>query len=859
MVVLALLVLPSLYAWFNVVSFWNPYDNTGNLRVCVVNEDAGAENELLGSLNVGDQVVEQLRENTQLGWAFTDYETAMDEVRAGSAYAAFVIPEDFSADLLTVLSGDFTQPNLQYYVNEKVNPVSPKITDAGSASLDETINGQFVATASKAVVDTLNDKLTDAGVKVNEAGAGVLNELGRAEATIADVRGLVAELSASAAGVQDKASDAKGSLQAARDDAAALEDALQRVSDLSDGMQGGLLSFSSQVAPALNNGTILLSQVLLQATGNVSDASAAVKGATGSVDAALGSAQSALDANDVIIAELQKLLEGMSESDAGYVELQQVIDSLSKTNEELRQSVADLQRVSADTRAVADSVEQAADTVGSAVQGATDAATAYQSNLFGDLLPRLTTDVSKVGSSAQNLKAAISNQNYLIDQTAAVLEQLFSTLGTTVSALGQTDALLANLESDIAAARTDATALGAAEALSRLTDGTRIDSQKVAEFMTAPAQVSTEKLYPLNAYGSAMAPLFMNLSLWVGAVMLCVILRLGVDRENISNLTVLQGFMGRWLLLALFAVLQAIVCCAGCLVIGVQCVSLPAFFFASIVISLTYLTVVYSLSVLLQHIGIGLCIIMVFIQIPGATGLYPVEMTSEFFQAIYPLFPFTYGINALRETIAGFYGSTYASCIGMLAACMVITGVVALFMRPYMTNLNRMVARQIEESDLLNGERPEVPPRRYRMGQLIRALSNRGEFREVMQRQAERFLRAYPAIKRGALVVGIAVPVVFTLVFAVTEGEKVVMLTAWLVWLVLIIVFMLVVEYVRDNIVHKGVLDAMSDTELRGLLSERGVSAVRGLVRDVAIGEATASKGAASGEESREAKGEHDA
>ena len=89
-VVIALLVLPSVYTWYNVVGFWNPYDNTGNLRVCVVNEDAGASSELTGELHVGDMIVEELRENEQLDWAFVDRATAMDELDAGASYAAEV-------------------------------------------------------------------------------------------------------------------------------------------------------------------------------------------------------------------------------------------------------------------------------------------------------------------------------------------------------------------------------------------------------------------------------------------------------------------------------------------------------------------------------------------------------------------------------------------------------------------------------------------------------------------------------------------------------------------------------------------------------------------------------------------------
>ena len=112
-VVLFLIVLPSLYTWFNVAAFWNPYDNTGHLRVCVVNEDAGANDETLGHLDVGAQLVEGLQENDQLAWQFTTRDEALAEVEAGRAYAAFIIPAEFSADVATLTTGSFKQPVLE--------------------------------------------------------------------------------------------------------------------------------------------------------------------------------------------------------------------------------------------------------------------------------------------------------------------------------------------------------------------------------------------------------------------------------------------------------------------------------------------------------------------------------------------------------------------------------------------------------------------------------------------------------------------------------------------------------------------------------------------------------------------------
>ncbi len=829
-VVVVLVVLPSTYTWFNVIGFWNPYDNTGNMRVCVVNEDAGSENDLMGQMNLGDQIVDTLHENNQLKWEFTDYDDAMRKVESGEVYAAFVIPEDFTANLFTIVTGDFQQPNLQYYVNEKMNPVSPKVTDAGSSTLDETINGQFVSTVSSVVADTLNDKIAEAEQSLGAAQSNSAAQLSRAVDSISDARTTVSGLAASTEEARQKAQSAKGQLEQARVDAQTVQDQLQQVSDLSLTLQNSLGTFTSVAMPGMSNTNLVLSQIASQAAGSITDASNAISSAQGTVDAAADRAQGVLDMNTAVIEQLQIVHDQMPDSDPNKEQLRMVIDSLTSRNAELQRDLDDLKMLSGDVDDTAASVAAAANTINAAAQSAITASGVYQQQLFGSALPQVSNGISQVGIAAAGLKGAISNQSYLIDETSSVIDQLSGTLRVASDAMAQTDVLLSSLEGTMRQARNDVSLLGTSSAISDLIDNGRIDPEKIAEFMQAPTQVTTEKLYPLNAYGSAMAPLFISLSLWIGTLMLCVILKLEVDKEGVPGLTVVQGYIGRWLFFALLVTLQAVVCVTGCLFIGVQAASVPAFFATAILLSLSYLCITYTLSSSFQHIGIGLCIIMVFVQIPGGTGLYPVEMTDAFFRTVYPMFPFTYGINALREAIGGFYGTQWLGYCGVLLLIALSMTLVGLFVRPHLTNLNRLVAKEIKQSDLLNVEEALVPERRYRIGQLIRALSDHDEFHAEVRQRADAFLRHYPRLKRGTFILGIAVPVVFTLVFAVTTTEKVVTLTAWLIWLVILTGFLLGLEMVRDNIQRQASIDGMSEDELRGHLADRGKKMVNELV-----------------------------
>lgn len=820
LVVVFLIVLPSIYTWFNVIGFWNPYENTGNMRVCVVNEDKSVEDETLGHLDLGAQIIGELESNDQLGWFFVDREEAMREVESGEAYAAIVIPEDFSTDMTTILSGDFQRPQIEYYVNEKLGPVAPKITDTGATTLDTTVNDAFVSTVSATVASTIDEKLAESKGDLETAKGSAVSKLEQGSAGVADAREALSNLATSADEAIGKVDLAKQSLSDAKNAAVLLSSGLGQASAITGEVNTGLVTFSTSMGTVLDHGSTLLSQTSSQTNSAIGQTANGIVAAAGSVDAALERGQAVVQENAQIIGVLRTLQQSLPDGE-GKQAIGNVISDLETKNAQSQQTLDGLATLSSDTSALATSVSNASGSVDTAVQQTLGAVDGYRSTLSTTTIPAISSGLGDMGTAANGLSTTVSNQVLLIDQTSAVLDDLKTTLGLSADALRQTDELLSGLQGDLDTMKTDLAALGTSDALGDLVGEDGIDSEKIADFMLSPTQVETEELYPLNAYGSAMAPLFINLTLWIGVFMLMVIMRIEVDDESVRNLSITQRFFGRWLLLAIMVSLQAIVCCAGCLFIGVQTTNAPAFFLTAVLCSLAYLSIQYALSTTLQHVGKALCVILVFVQIPGATGLYPIEMTPSFFQAVYPLFPFTYGIGAMRETISGFYDGAWMHDAGILLLFLVVFLVIGALARPYLTNLNHLFARQIEESDIVNGEPVQLPERRFKMAELLRVLADRAEYRSLIAARAARFMRMYPKFKMGAIVVGVLVPVVVTVIFALTETEKVVMLTGWLIWLVVIIAALIVVEFIRDNIRRQASLESMSDEEVRTLYSQR--------------------------------------
>ncbi|MBM9830468.1 YhgE/Pip domain-containing protein [Enterococcus faecalis] len=155
--IVALMIIPSLYAWFNIKALWDPYSNTGELPIAVYSDDQTATFQDK-SVNIGDEVLKNLKKNKQLGWRFVDSKKELDKgVQSGKYFAGIYLPKDFSKDLLSFTSGDINKPKIEYSINEKINAIAPKITSKGASSIQSQISGEFIKTASSTLIKTFND------------------------------------------------------------------------------------------------------------------------------------------------------------------------------------------------------------------------------------------------------------------------------------------------------------------------------------------------------------------------------------------------------------------------------------------------------------------------------------------------------------------------------------------------------------------------------------------------------------------------------------------------------------------------------------------------------------------------------
>ncbi len=869
-VALALVVLPSLYTWYNVVAFWNPYEATGNMTVYVVNQDKGTVNDLAGEIDIGARVTEELQKMDKLNFVVSDMDTAMTDLEAGKVYAVYVFPEDFSECLISPLSGTIKKPTVQYYTNEKLGPVSPKVTDTAAGTLQKTINSTFVKTVSDAVVQGIDDGLDNAAAGASKARSVASERMRAAMGAMSQVRSNLQDAQAATGDAQAKINAAASSMD---DISATIADARTVVNDIeseADAIEAELMDVTSDASSALSGIIADISHVEANVDVLADDLSSLTAEGRSRASSALNRLESAADTLERLSSDVERIANALPQSwlESGSVSrvfttddggqyavgsLDVLEDSLEtealsdvKADVEAAESKASVKsRLLAISRKLGDKASRLRTLVGNvkeidsqladlstvasdaagelkdSAQHVVDAFQGYTDGLFDTMVPSVISIRNQVHAACARVSDSLTSLDATVKQAQSTMRHLADLSGDCGEALAETDKLVGGIQDDLSSLVSDVRLLASSGALAKFLNNTDLDAETIGAFLGSPTTVEKVELFHPNAYGSAMAPFFMNLTFWIGAFMLVIIFRLEVDDEGIKRVTLGQRYLARFLLFSGLAVAQALVCCVGVLALGVQVANVPAFFFGSALSSLAFLSIIYALSTTLQHIGKALCIILVFAQIPGGSGLYPLELTDDFFQLIYPFLPFSYGIDVLREAIFGFYGNFYMRDMIVLALLFVGMLVLGRVLVPLMSNVTRMAARQIREGGLYNGEEAVVPARPYRLSQVISVLSDREDFRESLQRRYARFSRIYRILIRAAIVLGIGVPVVLMLCMALDAGEKVVLLTIFLIWLVSLVVFLLIVESLRYSFERQLNIDRMSDTHLMKLFFER--------------------------------------
>ena len=814
LVLIGVSILPSLYAWFNIAANIDPYANTSGIKVAVANLDTDATHDDL-TINAGNQIIDQLKENDQLGWTFVPKDAAIEGVKSGEYYAAIIIPQDFSESLLSVLSGKIETPELEYYINEKLNAIAPKITSSGASTIQTQINNTFSSVASETIAELLKESVFNISDFVDSTTEDINSLLAKAENNIQEYAQLLDQFQAGSADTNALIQNAKNAADSLGTAASSGANALSDADKIMQTTRSSAGEFSSSLSRALSDGELLLGKANSSASAGITDLATAAGRINTSVSTALGYANQVNELNADILADMQDLAGQLP----GIIgdQITAKISTLQAQNQRNNELISSLQTGNDGIQDALDTTTATQEQLAALTKEYIDNLHTFRSSLDQNILPLLNQTLDTFSSLTGQVTGMLNGVPATSDQMNSMLDQLTTGLSNTTELLNRTKDALGAVENKLNTLQTDLNAITSSATYQKLLSLEGIDADSIASFMSSPVEINTETYYAVDNYGSSMTPFYSNLAIWVGGIVLIAIFKMEVDKDSsMHGYGPTTLYFGRWLLYMVVGLIQGFIVCLGdTLLPGVQCNHPSQFILTGMVCSFVYVNIIYALSLTFKHIGKALCVILVILQIPGSSGTYPIEMTPAFFQKLHPLLPFTYGVNAMREAIAGFYGSNFRNDLLILLLCYVpISLLIGLGLRPALSGLNHLFDKKLAETEFMMCEPHEAElSRSTQLSMLLQASLSIEDLRLVTAERAQKFENNYRKMVRiGFLAIAI-IPLIFLILMFSLES-KIVFLTLWIISIIAISVWLIVIEYIHTKLEEQKEMAGMSYEEM---------------------------------------------
>ncbi len=718
-IIIGLCFLPSLYAWFNIYSNWDPYANTGNIKIAAFSEDKGYTLSDGTKENMGSEVLKELKGNKSIGWTMVDTaEEAIEGVKSGDYYAAVVIEKDFTYKMYNMFAEGFENPGITYYENQKKNAVATKITDTAVSTLQQSIDSKFIEVVIHTVFEQTNEmsgqlensnKMTEFIQKIE----GINENLKAYEATIGSILDgnqalteSVGEAQSKLDGLQDKVTKGMSEVQKVNGNIASTKTSLK--------------DFSANVNASLTTIEASLNKISTDITNaQLADKTGAV------VSDMTQTAQDTLVLQKQI-AELVATLNNITlpddsqESQELKNQLQEALDAL----EAISNGAGDIQNILQQLGINGDQITIPDINVGNLPDAGSD----IMKNLVGTKVGDITATLNSCGSSVANMRNMYTNSlvpqvdgildsttqilgtvsqllestNETLKSTSDIFDGVVTTIDGTNQSLEQIQTILQTVSGKLTAITEKLNSVSEDERVEALIELMQGDPDTYGEFFSGPVKIDTKEVYQIANYGSAMTPFYTVLALWVGALLLTALVKVKAEPKDMPNVKLHQLFFGRYLLFFVLGQIQAAIVVFGDIyILHCQILDKGVFWLTASVTSFVFTLLVYALTLSFGDIGKAIAVVIMVIQIAGSGGTFPIELLPAVYRNIYIFFPFPYAINAMRETIGGMYGNTYVKSMGELLIFAVASLAIGLIIRKPFIKLNHFVEERMEDTKMM--------------------------------------------------------------------------------------------------------------------------------------------------------------
>lgn len=444
-----------------------------------------------------------MHDNHEMGWEFTDAEAAINGVYEGRYWAALVIPKDFSEDFASVFTGDFTQPTIDYYVNEKPSSIAPKVTDAAANAVEAAVNENFVKTVSEKVVETTQKVGAEAEEKADAAEGSLTAGVRSAKETVGETRATLEGLVGTVDDTRTSVARADDTLAGLQDDVPHLLEAIGQSKELLAKARSTVNEYGTALSKNATDGALQLSSAAAQAQRALGTVSGDVAAAEAATNTALATAEGLLADNKTLINDLTAQA-GAAGADPAIA---QALSEARAANERLTTTTDALRTASDDLASTADSLETEASALDTAAQSASETIRATAATFQGSVLPDITTSLDSLVEACGTLEGALRGLTPSLAEARAILGQLSDTLTSSETSLSTTSDSLGTMETNLEQSLTDLTALQNSATVKDLAEYLKADPEKIGAFMAAPVALDTQLVYPVKNYGSGVAPL----------------------------------------------------------------------------------------------------------------------------------------------------------------------------------------------------------------------------------------------------------------------------------------------------------------------------------------------------------------
>lgn len=680
LILIAVAILPALYAWVNIYANMDPYGATGNIIIAVASRDPGVKLENGETVNKAQEVMDELRESTAIGWQFPDSaDDAIEGVRSGEYYAAIIFEKNFTYNMYHFehAVSDAEVP-VTYYENAKKNAVASKITQTAASSLQEKINTKYLQTVFSTIFSEANG--IESRLQSEDAIQSVILELTELRDTLLRYDMAVEQF-----------------LSVSPETSAALQSAQSKLETLQVPNGAKLTAAQQNLARAQQTVSALdtsFSQKLSDVEKQIADVEAAMEDLKNS-DAAKNTSErvdSLREKNQVLLATLQSL-RALLDDRLNLPGVQSAAAALDLMI--LRAGGIDSLLSALPEAADASAVEQLGSDVTMLCQS-------MRSSLSNALVPGVNTMISDFSSTLAALTPLLSSLDGMLGNLSDVTDAAGDAITDIDAALRQLRAVLqsaAGKLTEVIDAVQSAEGDQRKEMLLRILGG---DADLYGNFFSALSDVDVQEVYSVKSYGAAMAPFYSVLAVWVGGVILVSILDTHTDEKKFPHATNAQQYFGRFGIFLLMGQIQAAVIVLGDIFL-LDCA--PAhpwlMWLSAAVASFVFVLLIYSLTISFGDIGKAIVVVVMVVQIAGSSGSYPIEILPEIFAKIYRFFPFPYAINAMREALCGVYGQDYLVYLLELLLFGALALLIGLVVRSPFLNVNRFVSEKLEETEVI--------------------------------------------------------------------------------------------------------------------------------------------------------------